>query len=174
MLPIVVISLLGGLSQGVLCVYASGLDLEGLAPRLKRTQTTIITAGIAIALLYLGVFVFDAVESVTAMTVALNAVITPWVVILAIGALRTKTYDPTDLQAFAEGRRGGRYWYTAGWNVPAVIAWAVGAGFGLLTVNTALYLGPLAEIAGGLDLSTIGSAALGGLIYTASVGVINR
>ena len=173
-LPIVVISLLGGLSQGVLCVYASGLDLEGLAPRLKRTQTTIITAGIAIALLYLGVFVFDAVESVTAMTVALNAVITPWVVILAIGALRTKTYDPTDLQAFAEGRRGGRYWYTAGWNVPAVIAWAVGAGFGLLTVNTALYLGPLAEIAGGVDLSTIGSAALAGLIYTASVGVINR
>ncbi len=50
-LPIVVISLLGGLSQGVLCVYASGLDLEGLAPRLKRTQTTIITAGVAIALL---------------------------------------------------------------------------------------------------------------------------
>jgi purine-cytosine permease-like protein len=40
-LPIVVISLLSGLSQGVLCVYASGLDLEGLAPRLKRTQTTI-------------------------------------------------------------------------------------------------------------------------------------
>ena len=34
-------------------------------------------------------FVFDAVESVTAMTVALNAVITPWVAILAIGALTT-------------------------------------------------------------------------------------
>jgi purine-cytosine permease-like protein len=173
-LPIVVISLLGGLSQGVLCVYASGLDLEGLAPRLKRTQTTIITAGVAIALLYLGVFVFDAVESVTAMTVALNAVITPWVVILAIGALRTTTYDPTDLQAFAEGRRGGRYWYTAGWNVPAVTAWAVGALFGLLTVNTTLYIGPLAEIAGGVDLSTIGSAALAALIYTASVGFIKK
>ena len=168
-LPIVVISLLGGLSQGVLCVYASGLDLEGLAPRLKRTQTTIITAGVAIALLYLGVFVFDAVESVTAMTVALNAVITPWVVVLAIGALRTTSYDPADLQAFAEGRHGGRYWYTAGWNVPAVTAWTVGAAFGLLTVNTALYIGPLAEIAGGVDLSTIGSAVLAGLIYTASV-----
>ena len=165
-LPIVVISLLGGLSQGVLCVYASGLDLEGLAPRLKRTQTTIITAAVAIALLYLGVFVFDAVESVTAMTVALNAVITPWVAILAIGALRTKTYDPTDLQAFAHGARGGRYWFTGGWNVPAVIAWAVGAVFGLLAVNTTLYVGPLADIAGGVDVSTIGSAALAGLIYS--------
>src|SRR5262249_54663330 len=78
-LPIVVISLFGGMSQGVLCVYASGLDLEGLAPRLKRTQTTIITAAVAIALLYIGGFVFDAVDSVPAMTVALDAVLTPWV-----------------------------------------------------------------------------------------------
>ena len=61
--PIVVISLLGGLSQGVLCIYASGLDLEGLTPRLRRTQTTVITAAVAIVLLYVGVFVFDAVES---------------------------------------------------------------------------------------------------------------
>jgi purine-cytosine permease-like protein len=173
-LPIVVISLLGGLSQGVLCIYASGLDLEGLAPRLKRTQTTIITAAVAIALLYLGVFVFDAVESVTAMTVALNAVITPWVAILAIGALCTKTYDPTDLQAFAHGRHGGRYWFTGGWNVPAVVAWTVGAVFGLLAVNTTLYVGPLADIAGGVDLSTIGSAALAGLIYVVSLGSIKR
>jgi purine-cytosine permease-like protein len=171
-LPIVVISLLGGLSQGVLCVYASGLDLEGLAPRLKRTQTTIITATVAIALLYLGVFVFDAVESVTAMTVALNAVITPWVAILAIGALRTKTYDPADLHAFAYGVRGGRYWFTGGWNMPAVAGWTVGAGFGLLAVNTTLYVGPLADIAGGVDVSTLGSAVLAGLIYVVSLSFI--
>ena len=173
-LPIVVISLFGGMSQGVLCVYASGLDLEGLAPRMKRTQTTIITAAVAIALLYVGVFVFDAIDSVTAMTVALNAVITPWVAILAIGALRTKTYDPVDLQAFAHGRRGGRYWFTGGWNLPAVIAWVVGATFGMLTVNTTLYVGPLADIAGGVDLSTIGSAALAGLIYFASPQLASR
>ena len=54
MLPIVVISVLGGLSQGVLCIYTSGLDLEGIAPQLKRTQTTIITAAVAIVLLYVG------------------------------------------------------------------------------------------------------------------------
>jgi purine-cytosine permease-like protein len=167
-LPIVVISLFGGMSQGVLCIYASGLDLEGLAPRMKRTQTTIITAALAIALLYVGVFVFDAIDSVTAMTVALNALITPWVAILAIGALRTNTYDPVDLQAFAHGRRGGRYWFTGGWNMPSVIAWVVGATFGLLTVNTTLYVGPLADIAGGVDLSTIGSVALAALIYSAS------
>ncbi|MBS1690834.1 MAG: cytosine permease [Actinobacteria bacterium] len=164
-LPIVVISLLGGLSQGVLCVYASGLDLEGLTPRLRRTQTTVITAAVAIVLLYVGVFVFDAVESVTAMTVALNAIITPWVAIMAIGALRTTVYDPVDLQAFADGRRGGRYWFTGGWNIPAVLAWSLGAAFGVLAVNTELYVGPLAGIAGGVDVSTVGSAVLAGVVY---------
>jgi purine-cytosine permease-like protein len=106
--------------------------------------------------------------------VALNAVITPWVAILTIGALRTKTYDPVDLQAFADGRRGGRYWFTGGWNMPAVTAWVVGATFGLLSVNTTLYVGPLADLAGGVDLSTIGSAALAGLIYVASMSFIEE
>ncbi len=176
-LPIVVISVLGGLSQGVLCIYASGLDLEGLAPQLKRTQTTIITAAVAIVLLYVGVFVFDAVGSVTAMTVALNAVITPWVAVLAIGALRTRRvgYDPVDLQAFAHGRRGGRYWFTGGWNIPAVLAWAAGSLFGVLAVNTTLYVGPLADVAGGVDLSTIGSAAIAAVIYVvAGLGLGHR
>jgi len=44
--------------------------------------------------------------------------------------------------------------------------------FGVLTVNTQLYVGPLAEIAGGVDLSTIGAAALAGLIYLASMRFI--
>jgi purine-cytosine permease-like protein len=167
-LPIVVISLLGGLSQGVLCIYASGLDLEGLTPRLRRTQTTVITAAVAIALLYVGVFVFDAVESVTAMTIALNAVITPWIAILAIGAMRTRNYDTVDLQAFANGRRGGQYWFTGGWNIGAVVAWTAGGAFGLLAVNTTLYVGALAGIAGGVDLSTIGSAVIAILIYVAT------
>jgi purine-cytosine permease-like protein len=81
---------------------------------------------------------------------------------------RDRSHHPVDLQAFAHGRRGGRYWFTGGWNIPSVIAWVVGATFGLLTVNTTLYVGPLADIAGGVDLSTIGSAALAALIYSAS------
>ncbi|BBZ29962.1 putative purine/cytosine permease [Mycolicibacterium madagascariense] len=168
-LPIVAISLLGGLSQGVLCIYASGLDLEGLTPRLRRTQTTVITAAVAIVLLYVGVFVFDAVESVTSMTIALNALITPWIAILAIGAVRTRSYDPVDLQAFAEGRRGGRYWFAGGWHVGAVVAWVLGGTFGLLAVNTTLYVGPLSGIAGGVDLSTVGSAAIAAVVYVVSL-----
>ena len=53
-----------------------------------------------------------------------------------------------------------------------MIGWTVGSAFGLLTVNTELYVGPLAELAGGVDLSTVGSAALAGLIYVALTRLI--
>ncbi|MFI6571465.1 purine-cytosine permease family protein [Nocardia fluminea] len=164
---IVILSMFSGLSQGTLCVYASGLDLEGLMPRLTRVQTTLIAATSAVAVLYIGVFVFDAVESVTAFSVLLTAVCGPWVAILAIEALRhrTRDYDQHDLQAYAQRRRGGRYWFTGGWHIPALLAWLVGSGFGLLTVNTTLYRGPLADLGAGIDLSVVGSALVAAAVY---------
>jgi purine-cytosine permease-like protein len=173
-LPIVVIALAGGLGQGVMNVYASGLDLEALVPRLSRLHTTLITSAIAIALLYVGVFVIDAVDSITAMTLILNGVAAPWVAVLVIGAIRGRRtgYDPHDLQAFADGRRGGRYWFTGGWNVPAVVAWSAGSVFGVLAVNTTMYVGPFANLAGGVDLSLVGPAVIATAIYLAGLRLV--
>ena len=167
-IPILVLSLLGGFGQGVMCIYASGLDIESVCPRLSRVHTTVMAAVIAVVLLFVGVFVFDAADSVTTMSVALIAVATPWVVVLVIGFFRQgRHYDPHDLQAFAHGRRG-RYWFTGGWNVPAVLAWLSGSAFGVLTVNTELLAGPLADIAGGIDVSALGSGLVAALVYLAA------
>jgi purine-cytosine permease-like protein len=114
------------------------------------------------------VFVLDAADSVTTMSVALNAIATPWVVVLVIGFFRQgHRYDPVDLQAFADGRQG-RYWFTSGWNVPAVLAWLAGSVFGMLSVNTELVAGPLADIAGGVDVSALGSGLVAALVYLAA------
>ncbi len=144
-LPIVLVALAGGLGQGVLNVYASGLDLEALIPRLRRVHTTLITSALAVALLYIGVFVVDAVDSITAMTLVLNGFAAPWVAINVAGFLvaRRGQYDAVDLQVFNLGRKGGRYWFTGGWNLRAVIPWAAGSVFGVLAVDTSLYSGPL-------------------------------
>jgi purine-cytosine permease-like protein len=152
----------------VLCIYASGLDIESVCPRLRRVHTTVLAAAIAVVLLFVGVFVFDAADSVTTMSVALNAIATPWVVVLLIGFLRQgRHYDPQDLQAFAHGRKG-RYWFSGGWNIPAVLAWLAGSVFGVLSVNTELVAGPLADIAGGVDVSAIGSGLVAALVYLAA------
>jgi purine-cytosine permease-like protein len=164
---ILLIALAGGVGQGVLNLYSSGLDLEGVIPRLRRLHTTAITAAVSVALLYAGVFIFNAVDSLTALTLVLNAVTVSWTAILVIGAIRHRTtgYDPVDLQAYAQGRKGGRYWFTAGWNLPAVAAWSAGSLFGVLAVDSQLYTGPLALLANGVDLSCIGSAAITSITY---------
>ena len=37
--------------------------------------------------------------------------------------------------------------------------------FGLLAVQTELYTGPLANVAGGVDLSLLGSGVVAGVVY---------
>jgi len=172
-LPIVVMALAGGLGQGVLNIYASGLDLEALIPRLKRIHTTLITSAIAVALLYLGVFVIDAVDAITAMTLILNGVAGPWVAINVVGFLvaRRGVYDPVDLQVFNEGRTGGRYWFTAGWNFRAVVPFALASVCGVLAVNTSVYVGPLSDVAGGVDVSLVGSGLIAALGYLLALKV---
>ncbi|WP_052226344.1 purine-cytosine permease family protein [Microbacterium mangrovi] len=162
---VLIVSIAGGFGQGVLNIYATGLDLETFFPRLRRVHTTALAAAASVALLYVGVFVFDALDSITAATVILNGITAPWVVVILIGALRARSYDPHDLQAFAQGRHGGRYWFRGGWNVPAVVAWFVGSVFGVLSVDTTLYRGPLAGVFGGVDPSALGSGIVTAVVY---------
>ncbi|WP_426996742.1 purine-cytosine permease family protein [Pseudarthrobacter sp. N5] len=167
LLPILVIALAGGLGQGVLNLYASGLDLEALFPRLRRIHTTLITSVIAVGLLYLGVFVFNAVDSITAMTLVLNGLAGPWVAINVLGFLvaRRGKYHAADLQLFRASGPRGRYWFTNGWNLRAVIPWAIGSVFGVLATDTSLYTGPFSQLAGGIDLSFVGSTVIGAAGY---------
>lgn len=168
-LPILVVGVLGGLGQGVSSMYSAGLDLESLLSRLSRVKTTIIAAVMSTALVFVGVFALDAAASFTTATIFLNAITVPWVAVLILAAIRNRNreYDLHDLQAFAQRRRGGRYWYTAGWNQPAVIAWACGAIVGALAINTEGFKGPLADAAGGIDLTTLGSGLIAVIIYGA-------
>ncbi|MFD0904132.1 purine-cytosine permease family protein [Actinomadura sediminis] len=165
--PILLIALVGGLGQGVMAVYASGLDLGALIPRARRVPSTVLTSAASVALVYLGAVVVDAVDSITAMTIVLNVFAGPWTVVILIGFLRTRRrgYDPLDLQVFNERRSGGRYWFTGGWNLRAVVPFAAGSVFGLLAVETSLFSGPLARLAGGVDLSVLGSTLITAVGY---------
>ncbi|QIK64044.1 purine/cytosine permease [Leucobacter viscericola] len=167
LVPLLLLAIMGGFGQGVINIYASGLDLESIIPRLSRTQTTLITSGIAIVVMYLGVIATDAISSITAMTVVLNAIAGPWVVINGIGFLvaRKGRYDPVALQRFGLGMGGGRYWFFHGWNFRAIVPLLLGSAVGLLTVQNELYEAPLANIAGGLDISLPLSMLVGGGAY---------
>jgi cytosine/uracil/thiamine/allantoin permease len=166
---VVCILLLGILGSGGLAVgtsYSCGLDLDAIVPRLTRVQATIATSLVAAALVYLGALVFNLADSVLAISIILLALSTPWAVITGLGYLLARgRYDLDALQVFNRGERGGRYWFSAGFNFRAVVAFLAGAAFGILAVNTTLYVGPLAEVAGGVDVSFAGAALIAGVVY---------
>ncbi len=89
--------------------------------------------------------------------------------IMVIGYVtRRGYYLADDLQVFNRGLRGGHYWFTHGWNVRAMGAWLPAAFVGLAFVNLpGQFVGPLGNLAGGLDLSVPLSLAVGGMLYFA-------
>jgi purine-cytosine permease-like protein len=168
LLPIFLNGLVGSCGQASIALYSTGLDLDAIFPRLSRLACTALMTAICLALVYLGAFAWDAEESVTAFALLLTAVATPWMGVTLVGfALARGHYDAHDLQVFNERRRGGRYWFDGGWNWRAVVAWLLGSLVGLLCSSTTIYVGPLADIAGGVDLSFLAGAVTGALAYAA-------
>ena len=149
-----------------------GLDLDAILPRLTRTQATFAVTAIALGLVFLGKFVWDAESSVTTYVLVLTSLATPWAVITMIGYARTRgRFDQDSLQVFNRRETGGAYWFFHGWNVDAVLAWAIGSVVGVLSNSTEVYVGPIAERLGGLDVSVLTSAATAGIVYLLLVTV---
>jgi purine-cytosine permease-like protein len=162
----VVLGLLGAFGQGSLCLYGTGLDTSSLFPRLARVPATLMISAVSFVLVFIGRFVWNAVDSVSAFVIILVVILTPWVVINLVGYVRHRgQYNPEDLQIFNAGGSGGAYWFTAGWNFRAVGAFVPSVVFGLMFVNTTLFKGPWADSAGGIDLSLVSGAVLSLILY---------
>jgi purine-cytosine permease-like protein len=171
--PIIVIGVIGPLSHGALCLYGTGIDAASLVRGVPRSVTTAVLGLIGIALVFLGAFVWDAIDAFQAFVILFTLGTAPWMVINLIGyAWRRGWYDPHDLQVLYRGERGGRYWFTAGWNLRALIAWALAVGAGLLTSHTSLFTGPWFDVAGGVDVSVPVAAVIGGAGYLVAILIV--
>lgn len=166
LIPIVLAALIGSIGQGAMNLYSMGLDLDAILPRLSRVQATVVVTVIATILVFLGKFVWDAEVAVTSFVVFLTSLATPWAAITLIGLWRTSgNFDQPDLQVFNQRRTGGRYWYSAGWNPAAVLAWLAGSVVGVLSNATDAYVGPIAEALGGVDASFLTSGVAAAVVY---------
>ncbi|MGI5348606.1 cytosine permease [Streptomyces sp. CA-250714] len=166
LVPLLLAASFGSIGNAGLMLYSMGLDLDAIVPRTTRTRATYTVAALSTALVYLGHFVWDAQDAMTAFVLLLTAVGAPWAVIVLIGHARCRGgYDAEALQVLNRRSIGGRYWYTAGWNLRATVAWAIGSCVGLLAVDTPLYTGPLVPRLGGFDLSFLLSSAVTGIAF---------
>ena len=168
--PVAVAALVGSLGQGGLNLYSMGLDLDAILPRLTRVQSTLVVAAGSTVLVFLGTFVWDAQAAVTTFSVVLTSLATPWAVITLLGYRRVAgRFDADGLQVFNRRLRGGPYWFTGGWNVPTVLAWAVGSAVGVASNATESFTGPVAALLGGVDASFVTSGLAAGACWLALV-----
>lgn len=165
-IPLMLYGFLGNAVNGGPGVYNSALDLQAFLFRVPR-QVLVLVIGVVVFLVSIvGTVLFDAYDTLNALVLIMIVVVTPWAVITMVGMwLRKGQISADDLHTFAIPGGRGPYWFTGGVNYRAVTALVVGAIVGCLFSENALFTGPLASAAGGVDLSFISAGVTGGVLY---------
>ena len=173
---LMIVAFLGGLSTGTTSLYGTGLDFSSVFPRLSRVAASLLVGAVAFVFILAGRLLFDLTASVNAFIGAIVICTTPWMAIMMIGyVVRRGHYFPNDVQVFNQGRIGGRYWFASGVNWRPMTAWPVAAVVGLLFADyPPLVVGPLHDVAGGIDISLPVSLALAAAIYLVSLWVVRE
>lgn len=170
LVPLILLGLVGSLGQSTVCIYSNGLDFASIFPVFKRTTATALLSAIGLLFIFLGTLVWNVEETVSAFVSLFGVLAAPWIAVTLTGHfMRRGYYNTDDLQVFNRRERGGVYWFTHGLNVRACAAWVIASGIGCLLLNTSLYVGPLSDIANGIDLSWISATVIGAALYYLSV-----
>ncbi|MDQ0217408.1 nitrate reductase [Peribacillus cavernae] len=158
----ILIGIFGSLTQGCFALYGAGLGLETLGFGGNRIISTISFSIIGFLLVLLIIFVYDITNLINAFVVALTVGISPWLTINLVGlSLFKAQYSPLELHQNKESR----YWYSNGFNKPAITSWIVAVIIGLLFTATSFFSGPFVNLVGGVDVSFVSSAVVGAALY---------
>ncbi len=169
LVPLLLAASAGTVGNAGLMLYSMGLDLDAIMPRASRATATYVVAVIATVCVFTGHYLATAQDAMTSFVLLLTAIGTPWAAITLIGFARCRgVYDADALQVFNRRARGGVYWYSAGWNIPATVSWALGALVGVLAVSLPSYEGPLVALTAGVDASFLLAGLVGGAAYALS------
>lgn len=167
--PVCLIALIGGMSTGTTSLYGTGLDFSSVFPRFSRVQATVFIGVFAIAFIFIGRFALDVVQSISTFAVLIISCTVPWMVVMMIGwVVRRGWYDSDSLQVFNRRQRGGLYWFHHGWNWRGLLGWLVPATLAICFVNLpGQFVGPLGNLANGIDLSIPVGLGLAAVLYPA-------
>jgi purine-cytosine permease-like protein len=164
---IYIVAVVGGsLANNVPTYYSSGLSLQAIGLKLKRSVATLLDVVVSTAIALYILLVQD-------FSTALNdfiALLVVWVgpyggVWICDAYLRRGHYDATAIH----GRTGaaGRYWGWHGLSPAGCLAMLAGMTAAVLTMKSPLYEGPIAAALGGADLSWILGFPVAALVYGA-------
>jgi len=141
----------GTIANNALTAYSSGLVLQTVGIKLRRSITVLADGIFGVIITLLAVLVWDFIDAMNTLLELIVVIVAPLMSLyLADMWLRKNKYDGRSLEA---GKEGGPYWYTNGYNVEGIVAFLVGLTAAVLTVYTDFYVGPINNMLGGIDIS---------------------
>ena len=156
---------IGTVANNAMTAYSSGLVLQTIGIRLRRSITVIADGIFGVIVTLLAVLVWDFIDAMNTLLQLIVVTVAPLISLyLADMWLRRNKYDGPALEA---ATKGGKYWYTNGYNVAGIIAFLAGFTAAVLTVYTDFYQGPILGLLGGLDISFEVGILLPAFIYIA-------
>lgn len=162
--PLFLALVLGGsVTNSIITLYSSSLNLEVLGIPWSRARAIVISAAVTALGSLAALFLTDFTTSLLSFLSLLIIVFAPWGgVFLADMLLRRCHYDADALHAGS----AGAYWYRSGYHPAGIAALLTGMTFAALTCDSELWTGPLVAPLGGADLTLLGSV-VSGLTYWA-------
>lgn len=162
--PVLVVGVvLNTIALNSMTAYTSSMSLQAIGLPLKRIPATVIVGAVGTALTIYLVTSSSFLDAVNLMMQFLVVVSGPAMAIYVTDALRRRfAYD--GLALFDE-RRGGAYWYSGGWSIPGMTALLSGGLVSILCLSTDLWVGPIAQATGFVDLSVPAGTIVAALLY---------
>jgi len=161
--PVLVIGVvINTIALNAMTTYTSSMALQAIGFRLRRIPAAIIVGVVGTALTIYLVLSSSLLEAANLMLQFLVIVSGPAMAIFVVDVLlRRYAYDGVEL---FDDHPGGRFWYTAGWSIPGLTALLLGGLATALCLATNIWVGPIAEATGFIDLSVpVGMLVAGGL-----------
>ena len=151
------------IANNVISVYSSGLSLQALGVKIRRSRTVWLDVVLGSALTIYGVFI--ATNFLTALSNFLLWAIYWWAPFFGIYIvdmiLTGSQYDGPELF-----KTGGRYWYDRGFRWRGLIALVIGMVVTAMFSQTYYYKGPIStHFLDNADVSAVAGLIVGGGVY---------
>jgi NCS1 family nucleobase:cation symporter-1 len=163
-IPYLITAIGGLIPAAALDIYSSGLNLLTAGIRLKRYYAVLIDGVLMVAgAIFVMLIAQNFFTPFYAFVTLMAAGLTTWAAIFLIDMLPRREYDAASL---ADTSENSKYFFTAGFNLPACIAWLIGVAVGFLFTSSALFTGPFATgIFASTSLGYLLGAVVGALLY---------
>ncbi|MER6899902.1 cytosine permease, partial [Amycolatopsis sp. NPDC000740] len=163
--PIFLIAvILGAIANNAMTVYSSGLALQAIGVRLRRSRSVLLDGTAGVLLTLYALLVSDFLKAVNDLMQLMVVVLGPMMAIYVTDLLlRRNRYDG---HALADESRGGPFWYVGGVHWPGIAALVLGATASACCLAVpGMYTGFVASAAGGIDFSLPAGMLIAAAIY---------